>query len=293
MARTIDEIKSELQIQWMQSDVAESLYGLTRDGDVTYDEEHRVVTFDSYFSKVAVERLIIYIIAFCVNFLERLLDTATADLTALVEKNAPGRCDWYARKLKEYQDGDLPNEAGEYDVIDESKRIVKHAVAIDDTKASKMLILKVAGDDGQGGRMPLTADEAARLAEYVDKIKYAGVPTELRNAEGDTFSCNAKIWYDPIISGETVEDGCKAAIKSYVENLPFNGEYSDMALVDALQVVPGVKIVGSVMTRSQRQGETETPAIQDKTRPYAGYFKCGAINLTMKPYNAYNMDSDE
>lgn len=295
MARTIDEIRSELQKEFMKSSVAQSLYGLTADGDTVYDGD-TAVTFDTYFSKVAIERLIIYIIAFCVNFLERLMDTAEADLTALVEKQAPGRCDWYARKLKEFQYTDdvndpvqILNEAGEYDVVDETKRVVKHAVAIDDTAVNKTLWLKVAGENEYGHRAPLTREQAEKLQYYISQIKYAGVPTTLINAEGDRFDCEVTLWYDPIVPETTIRAHCEAAIQNYVENLPFNGEYSHTAFVDALQAVAGVKVVGAVNATMTKDGEDTPQPIGYREVPYAGYFKIGAIEINPEPYEPGNI----
>ena len=265
----------------MQSQIAETLYGLRRDDNGVVQTR-----FDDFFSKVAVERLLIYIAAFCTNFLERLLDTVVADLTALVERQAPGRCDWYARKLREFQygDDDVLNEAGEYDTVIEAHRIVKHSVAVDDFANSKKLVLKVAGEDGSGNRQPLTEEQAERLEWYISQIKYAGVATRLINSEGDTFNCQVTIWYDPVLSAETVRNNCAAAIKSYIENLPFNGEYSNMALTDALQRVPGVKVVGNVAAQRRAANEYRTRDIPDKERPFAGYFKAGTLTLDMQPY---------
>lgn len=280
MARTIKEILGDLQEQYMQSNVAETLYGLERG-----DDGRIATTFDSYFSKAAVERLLLYIVAYAANFLERLMDTAVDDLTALVERQAPGRCDWYARKLLEYQDGDTLNEAGEYDVVDESRRIIKHAVAVDDTATSKLLYLKVAGERG-GARCPLSPQQAVRVEGYISQIKYAGVPTLLINDGGDAFYCDATIWYDPVMAADTVQCNCEEAIRAYIENLPFNGEYSNMALEDALQGAKGVKVVGALGTRSQSVNDAEPSDIPDKTRPHAGYFIFSRenITLTMTPY---------
>lgn len=281
MARTIDEIKADLQEQYMQSPIAEALYGLPRDEDGVVRTR-----FDEYFSKVAVERLLIYMVAYCTHFLERLVDTVVEDLTALVERQAPGRCDWYARKLREFQygDDDVLNEAGEYDTVIEEHRIVKHAVAVDDYASSRRLILKVAGEDGGGKRQPLTDEEAERLEWYISQIKYAGVPTRLINSEGDTFNCQVTVWYDPVLSAETVQGNCADAIKAYIENLPFNGEYSNMALTDALQRVAGVKVVGTVTAQRRAANEDITRDIPDKERPFAGYYQVGNLNLDMQPY---------
>ncbi len=288
MARTIKEIQADLQEQYMQSSVAETLYGLERD-----DYGLINTTFDDYFSKVAVERLLIYILAYCVNFLERLLDTAVADLTALVESQAPGRCDWYARKLKEFQYDEDPlnpqilNERGEYDVVDENLRVVKHAVAVDDPN-NKRLFLKVAGEDETGARRPLTEAQERSLQEYISRIKYAGVSTFLVNEQGDWYDCAVTVYYDPLADSAGIEELCTNAISDYIQNLPFNGEYSNMSLVDALQAVPGVKVVGALSV-SYENSEIPLTSIDERQCPHAGYFTPRDITINAQPYEQNNI----
>ena len=76
-----------------------------------------------------------------------------------------------------------------------------------------------------------------QLAAYLAEIKDAGVRINLVNREADTFNCSVDIYYNPMLLPENVRRDCEAAIRSYIANLPFNGEYTNMALIDALQAV--------------------------------------------------------
>lgn len=55
-----------------------------------------------------------------------------------------------------------------------------------------------------------------------------------------------------------------------------------MALVDALQIVPGVQIVEFKTATTSVAGESTLTAIDAKYTPAAGYFKIGEVALNMK-----------
>ena len=120
------------------------------------------------------------------------------------------------------------------------------------------------------------------MEAYFAEIKDAGVRIDVVNKEGDPFGCEVDIYYDAMLTPETVKTDCEAAIKSYIENLPFNGEYTNMALVDALQGVEGVKVVEFVGAST-----TDGAAINARYVPDAGYFRVDTDTLTlnMKVYN--------
>ena len=100
-----------------------------------------------------------------------------------------------------------------------------------------------AGIGRASSRCRLDAETEAQLAAYIAEIKDAGVRTALVNIDPDRFNCEADVYYDPMLVAETVESACREAVRNYIENLPFNGEYTNMALVDALQTLDGVRIV--------------------------------------------------
>lgn len=131
----------------------------------------------------------------------------------------------------------------------------------------------------------------------------------LVNQDGDSYSCDVDIYYDPmnVPSGERrgqtpfalcrsaaalrpeanfeddVRQACMAAITSYIENLPFNGEYTNMALIDSLQQVEGVKIAelkgASASTISGGEAAIDARAV-----PAAGYYRAGDITVNMIAY---------
>ncbi|MCQ2250012.1 MAG: hypothetical protein MJZ66_02765 [Bacteroidales bacterium] len=300
MARTIEEIKRQMEERWMQSDALRTLYGWS------LDSNGKPPAFDSQYSKVSIENLILYIVAYCAYAIEVLMDHVKEEIEDAISSKEPGRPQWYARMLKEfiYLPALPPDKAhlvtfdpnlGEFVISQsdqgadltegeiESARIVKHSVAIDDNRQS-LLLLKVAGESEDGTLAPLWDDEQQALLEYIQRIKYAGVKTLLVNKPGDLFSCNVRVWYDPLYGESDIQTECEKAISTYLRALPFNGEYSNMALIDTLQTVRGVRIAELTSAEYQNAGTGDTELIDAKVRPYSGYFKPDNITIQMMQY---------
>ena len=275
MARTLKEINDDLKAQFMANEALAAIYGIGP-GE----------KFGDHFGKASIEGLIIYILAYCTYTLEYMLSKVEAEIEDMVDRLSPGRPDWYARKLKEYLSGvEWDPGTGEF-ILDgdpgddqlERLRIIKHAVAED--SGTGQLVLKIAGEQ-DGERCPLSQEQESQIDAYIQRIKYAGVSTRLINAQGDTFNCIISIYYDPLLSSAAVEQDCQAAIKQYLQNLPFNGEYSNMALIDAIQQVRGVDIAEMQASSYIIDGYDDEIAIDARVQPYAGYFIPGDITLEM------------
>lgn len=273
MARTVTEIKESLAADFMRNEAAASAYEFTP-GD----------NFTERFSKVSVENVLFYVVACAVWVLECLFDAHTADVDSRIDEILPHRPKWYRDKALRFMKGKvLLPDSDEYDTSTMSEeeiaatRVVKHAVAVESRETS-ILTVKVAGES-DGRRAPLDEETVQQLEAYFAEIKDAGVRINVVNKEGDPFSCEVDIYYDAMLTPETVKNDCEAAIKSYIENIPFNGEYTNMAHVDTLQGVDGVKVVE--LTRASTGGA----AINARYVPDAGYFRVDTLTLNLKVYN--------
>jgi hypothetical protein len=247
-------------------------------------------TFDSRFSKISIENILFYTVAFCVWTMEILFDMFKDEVNTRIENIVPHRTRWYAYKSLNFMknkilkaDSDEYDTAGMDDSAIEAAKVVKHAVAIESDDAS-ILTIKIAGETG-GSRNPVDSDTEQQFAAYISEIKDAGVRISTVNAEADVFNCEIDIYYDPILLPGDVEAACREAIKNYIENLPFNGEYSNMALVDTLQSVTGVKIVEFKSANYTNENTSVAKLINAKVIPYAGYFAANDIILNMKVYD--------
>lgn len=295
MARSTDEIKQQMEQQWMQNAVLKDLYGWEPDNSGNPPQ------FSEFYSKASLENIILYIVAYCAHVIEVLYDTVKSEIEDEIATKVPGTLQWYVSRLKEFvympmlSDGDkakvfFNDNTGEYTISDtlsdaalRKARVVRHAVAVDSNNQS-LLLLKVATENAEGALCPLDLAPEEALKNYIARIKYAGVKTELINANGDLFNCKVLVWYDTLYTSEDVEAACIKATEAYIKGLPFNGEYSNMALIDHLQAVPGVKIAEFIQSSYTDSTGDEKPIQDGKATPYAGYYNMGVVNIQMKCY---------
>lgn len=279
MARNINDIKSEMARELMRNEAAAERYGFEPGA-----------AFGDVFGAASVENILLYVWAVCAWAVEQLVGRHKVEVTAELEALIAHRPKWYRDKVLQFMEGkELAEDCDTYDTAGMSEsevaaaRVVKHAVAVESRDAS-LLTIKVAGGDS-GSRRPLTAEQEKQLKAYISEIKDAGVRVALVNMEADTFGCTVDVYYNAMLEPGSVERECVATIRDYIENLPFNGEYTNMALVDRLQEVEGVKIVELRGSNARAANEGTTTQINARLTPAAGYFKPGEITVNMKAYD--------
>ena len=283
MARTITQIKSELTTAFMADTTLAASYGFTPGAD-----------FDRTFSKVSIENILLYIVAAAIWTLEKLFDTHTAEIYDYIATMKPHSLRWYVEKAKAFMYGvplidgtDQHNTTGMTDEQMAAARIVTFSAC---TEANATLYLKVA----KAGPAPLTADEKAAFVAYMHEIKDAGVRIDVISENGDYLKLDMVIYYDPLLinaDGESKATGSKVvedAIKNYIENIPFNGEFRKNELEDAIQAVEGV-----VMVEFERAEHSETgldgtyEEVIPYCKPTSGYFKFDNADLSGITYQPY------
>lgn len=278
MARKIADIKDTIAGDFMRNEDVAKVYGFTP-GD----------SFTAHFSKASVESVLFYIFACATWVIESLFDQHKQEVSDRIEQVLPHRPKWYRDKVLRFMKNKaLVADTDDYDtggmVEDDitAARVVKHAVAVENKDAS-ILTIKVAGEKGDK-RCKLDAETEAQLAAYIAEVKDAGVRINLVNIDADTFNCTVDIYYDPMLLPEEVETACRETIKKYIENLPFNGEYTNMSLVDELQQIEGVKIVEFKGATTSANNETTATPINARYIPVAGYFTDGSITINKYVY---------
>lgn len=278
MARTIADIKDTIAADFMRNEDVAKAYGFDA-GD----------SFTAHFSNASVESVLFYIFACAAWVLESLFDEHKREVTRCIEEILPHRPKWYRDKVLGFMKNKaLIPDTDRYDTEGMSEdditaaRVVKHAVAVENRDAT-ILTIKVAGEQG-GERCRLDAETERQLAAYISEVKDAGVRINLVNIDADTFNCEVDIYYDPMLLPEEVESACRDAIKTYIENLPFNGEYTNAALIDRLQTIEGVKIPELRGASTSANNETAAVPINARHVPVAGYFKTGEIIINRHVY---------
>ncbi|MDR1984971.1 MAG: hypothetical protein LBQ28_09140 [Prevotellaceae bacterium] len=281
MARSVNEIKKVMTDSFMTNETVIDMYNI-QPGD----------TFDNRFSKVSLENILFYVVAFCVWTLEVLFDTHKTEVENYIDSLRPHTLRWYAEKAKMYQhgrsldsDSDVYDNTGFTDEQIEAMKVVKYAAA---TETGGAVNLKVAtGDDSN--RQPLGAQQLNGFEYYISRVKDAGVIVNVINEPANIFDISIDIYYNPMILNENLEridgngDSVKAFIAKFVENLPFNGEFRNSALIDALSHYEGIEFVNF-------KGATcDGEAIEAYITPSSGYFKTNELNnITAVMYDIQN-----
>lgn len=283
MARTIDTINNDLKQAFMQDTTLAEKYGFTAGAN-----------FADTFSRFSIESIILYIVAASIWTLEKLFDTHTAEVTDYIATMKPHSLRWYVEKAKAFMYGvpliDGSDQHDTTNLTDEQiaeKKIVTFAAC---TEANATLYLKVA----KAGPAPLTTDEKAAFVAYLHEIKDAGVRIDVISENGDYLKLQMVIYYDPLLinaNGESKGTGNKVvedAIKNYIENIPFNGEFRKNELEDAIQAVEGVVMVEFERAEHSETGNDDTfEEVIPYCKPTSGYFKFANADLSGITYQPY------
>lgn len=278
--RTIEEIKKSITQAWMNDKTLAKAYG--------YE-----VGASWPFSTVSIENAICYIVAAAIYTHERLFYDHYTEVSDLLAQKKPHSLRWYVNKVKAFRAGySLPDDSDEYaETLTDDQlaacQVVKFAAA---TESDGVVYVKVAAANGDT-KQPLTTDQANGLKEYITEVKDAGVRVELINERACQLRLNLVIYYNPMTlngSGQnltTGENPVEAAINDYISNLPFNGEYRNASLIDALQQVDGV-VIPELNSASESYDGVEFTQIDAKAQPYSGYYEYDATGSTIN-YIAY------
>lgn len=233
-------------------------------------------SFEDQFSKVSLESILFYVVATAVWTLEKLFDRHRQECTELINELKPHSIRWYANKAKAFQFGkSLVPDTDQYDntgLTDEQVReqqVVKYSAV---TEKAAIIYVKVA-TGSEGARTQLSPEQEEALAGYFKEVKDAGVKLQIVNLPAEEFNVDIDVYYDPQVfdkslnrldgTGKLVHD----TIASFVENLPFNGEYRNSALINALTGLDGVVMV------ELKQSTANGQPIPARWVPESGYFR--------------------
>jgi len=214
---------------------------LNEDGSSAISTEQDLLTRLTTTSKVAIWKLIFYVISVVMYLQETLWDTFKTNVETIIASAFVGTLAWWETKAKAFQYGDTltvdtTTYAVGYSIIDTTKQIVEHSAAIERGGIVYLKIRRKNTDILSGGE--LTAFEG-----YVSKLKFAGTRVVIYNLSADDIKLYYEVFYDPIIALTTIQPLVEAAINTYIKNIPFNGELDINQLNVNLKAITGVKAV--------------------------------------------------
>ncbi|MBV6442762.1 MAG: hypothetical protein EPGJADBJ_04486 [Saprospiraceae bacterium] len=236
-------------------------------------------------SVTAIWRLWTYIVAASVWTLETLFDSFKVETSALIAAQKPHTLRWYQAKALAYQHGGtLLEGSDQYDNASltpdqiADMKIVAQAAAVEDP-TNNAVVVKVAKDDG-GELEPLDGSETTAITAYFATIKDAGVKLLVRSVNADRLRIEVDVYYDAtILSSDgarldgTDSEPVQTAVKAFLRAAPFDGEFVKAHLVDAMQVIEGVKVPDLKVCQARRDDDPSFSSVNVFYQPFAGYLK--------------------
>lgn len=245
MSRTISEIFDAIIVE---KETFNSLAGL--ESPVVPDTAQDMLTELTTASKVAIWRLLFWVIAVAIFIHEKLFDTFKSDVETRALEIVPATTRFYVIESLKFQLGDeLVFDGEKFIYLDTTsvtalaKQIIEQASARD---INQVVTIKIAGDDGSGGLAPIPAPDEVAFGGYVNQFKIAGTKTIIINEVADLLKVAYTIQFDPLVmrdDGSLIEDGTfpvQEAIDGYIEGLPFDSTFRVQDLTDAIQAARGV-----------------------------------------------------
>lgn len=276
--RTKALIKQDLTTPFMANETMAIKYGFTA-GDL----------FSDTFSIVSFENFLFEIIAMAIFIHELFFDQHKKEVDDTLANKKPGTKPWYRTMALQFQygfdlvaDKDYYDNTGYTDQVIEDSKIVKYS-AVNEATESSRVIVKIAGESS-GNLAPITVPQKEAFDTYMEEIKIAGVQLTIINYLPDKLYLTIQIKRDALVlsaNGMSIINAnypVNDAIEEFMKELPFDGELRLSALVDKLQVVPGV-LDATILSASSSWINPETNGyelpqpIYIATIPVSGYFE--------------------
>lgn len=236
--------------QFMADPVLREKYGLAAND-----------TFDGSFSAVSFESILFGIVAAAIYTLEAIFDAFRREIDTKIADSVVASIPWYHKICLEYQHGDnlVLNESTSeyvYELIDDSKKLVKFAACRDRGGGVYILVAKEGAD---GYPEALSNDVLTAFREYVNRRKPAGVITDVYSYNPDDITLSIRVQYNPILlnsDGSLITDPSvfpvEDAVNNYLASILYGGTFNRNKLIDAVQSVEGVQdlILGEVSAKA-------------------------------------------
>ncbi len=237
-------------------------------------------------SKVAVWRLLIYIVAFASKTIHELFESFKKYVEEIFAKNQNGTLLWWIEQVRQFQYGDtlqFMDGVFKYPLIDDAKQIVKR-VALE--TLNFVLLFKVATENSNGDLIPLDQAQKDALQSYINKVKFPGTYTSVISENADDLKLNIRIYYNAEVTTSELDVSIRDATNEYLKNIVFNGNFSITELTDKLQIIAGVKnpVVKESYAKPSASPTSDYQIIEDYYNSASGYFTIAELNLEYIAY---------
>lgn len=245
----------------------------------TSDNEAQLLDDLNSGSKVAIWRLWAYIVSCVIYVHEVLWEIFRAEVNDAANAANAGTARWYRDRILEFQYGDsLEYDAAtgkyKYTTVNIANRIVSQAAVVEGNNG---VVLFKAAKQSSGALVGLELAEKDSLGSYLKRIRFAGTRFSLISGDGDLIRVALDVYFDATKTLGVVQAAVEAAIKGYVEGLPFNGVFLISSLVDVVQAVPGVEDVVVLSVQTKSEDFNPYIAISRIHVPVYGYYRFSSV----------------
>ena len=204
-------------------------------------------------SKVAIYNLWAYIVAFCMWSIYKAWDIFKIEMDQKIREQKLYSLLWFRNMALEYRHGHpLDETTGIYtgegyteEEILAAEIVARASVNEIEINKRKHLFIKMAKEVNDK-LVKLDDAEKAGVEQYFARIKPAGTKIITFSDDPDELKLNITFYYNPLIldqNGARIDgsdnEPVQTAIKDYLSNLKFNGEFILSELVDILQNIEG------------------------------------------------------
>ncbi len=256
MARTIIEIYNEMIAEKETNANLSTL-------QPAIDSGQTLLTDLTTASKVAIWRLIFFVVAVGIWSHEKIFDLHKAEIETRANEMIPGTLRWYRDQALKFQYGDALIWDDEtlkfaYPTGSTGAKLIAQASAIEPAGANNQVRIKVA-KLVSNDLVPLLPGEETAFSNYINQIKFAGTNVSVTNINADLLKLNIEIVYNPLIltpTGELISDPgiypVRDAINNFIKFLPFDGVFNRNKFIDAIQSASGVvdPIINSIEAKT-------------------------------------------
>jgi hypothetical protein len=246
-------------------------------------------------SRVAVWKILFWSAAFCINLCQQVYDLFRAETDDKISRLKPHSARWFAQMATSFQYGyNLVAEADYYDntgLTDDqigASKIIAYAAVVGQDRGIRIKVATLVG----GQLAALTAPQLAAFTAYMEQIKPAGIKLLITSSVADDLQSKLRVYYNPLVllaTGGRIDGTDSAPVQSaldtYLKNLPFNGLFSPMLAVDALEKVDGVVLIKDDYWQA-RYGALDYAGIDYEYNPDAGYLRLavGGLDISFIPH---------
>jgi len=285
MARTLSEIYDAIALEKANMTTLNSWFTDKSNPGSVLDDHQTLLQDLTSTSKVAIWRLLLWIVTVATWTLEGLWDVFKTEVDTAINNQIPLTLPWYQRESLYFQYGDslvwnATTLKYEYELYDETKRIITRAAA---NEGVGIVSIKVARDNNSSLEA-LTASQKIAFTNFWNKNKGAGVLINIISEAADLLKLEYQIFYDPLVltdHGNLIDDGgvfpVEDAINNYIANLDFNGRFRLEECDAAIRSAEGVIDFQRLSAQSKYGANSYLDILVSKVA-YAGYFLIDSNN---------------